>query len=82
MENKSNKASDFLERNSVGGKIHVQAALIELWARQQNILDVLNSIKEGLAGYAEYMEKMDDRITKLEPTIQIFSQDQAKDLLG
>lgn len=72
------KASEFLERNSSEGRIHVQAALLELWARQQNIITLIEEIKEGLAGCAVYMEKMDERIKKLEPTIQIFSEGEAK----
>lgn len=76
-----NKASDFIERNSTEGKIHVQSALLELWARQQNILALIEEIKEGMGGCAHYMEKMDDRIKKLEPTIQIFSEGEAKDFL-
>lgn len=80
MENK-NTASAFLERNSSDGRIHVQSALLELWARQQNIFELINEMKEGLGGYAHYMEKMDERIKKLEPTIQIFSEGEAKDFL-
>lgn len=74
----ASKASEFLERNSVEGKIHVQAALLELWARQENIFELINEIKEGLAGYAGYMEHLDGRIKKLEPTIEIFSEGEAK----
>jgi len=77
----NNKASEFLERNSSEGKIHVQAALLELWARQQNIIEMLEEIREGIGGYAVYMEKMDERIKKLEPSIQIFSEGEAKDFL-
>lgn len=75
------KASEFLERNSVDSKIHVQAALLELWARQENIMELINEFKEGMAGYAGYMEHLDERLKKLEPTIQIFSEGEAKDLL-
>lgn len=77
----ANKASDFLERNSVDGKIHVQSALLELWARQENIFSLIDELKEGLAGYAGYMEQMDNRIKKLEPTIEIFSEGEAKNIL-
>lgn len=81
MENKGNKASDFLERNSIEGKIHVQAALLELWARQQNIINMIEELKEGMAGYANYMEKLDERLAKLEPKIDIVSPEQAKIIL-
>lgn len=77
----ANKASEFLERNSVDGKIHVQAALLELWARQENINRHIEEIKEGLAGYAGFMELIDERLKKLEPTIQVFSEREAKDFL-
>lgn len=81
MENKKDKASDFLDRNSVDGKIHVQAALLELWARNRTALDILEEIKEALGGLAKYMEEMEERISKLEPTIKIVSETEAKHIL-
>lgn len=82
MENKDT-ASAFLERHSTSeGKIHVQSALLELWARQKNIQEMLQEIREGIGGYAAYMEKMDERLTKLEPTIQIVSEAEANKILG
>lgn len=78
----ANKASEFLDRNSINGKIYVQGALLELWARQQNIIEMLEEIREGIGGYATYMEKMDERLTKLEPKIQIFSPNEGTSFLG
>lgn len=76
-----NKASEFLQRNSEEGKLHVGKAMLELWARQENILEMLNEIKEGLGGYAGYMEKMDERLQKLEPTIKIVSETEGSSFL-
>lgn len=81
MENKKDKASDFLDRNSVDGKIHVQAALLELWARHKTSLDIIEELKEALGGCAKYMEMMEERISKLEPTIKIVSETEAKHIL-
>ena len=78
----NNKASEFLERNSENGKLHVGKAVLELWARQQNILDMLEEIREGIGGYAAYMEKMDERLKKLEPTIQVFGVNEGTSFLG
>lgn len=80
MGNKD-KASDFLERNSSDGRIHVQSALLELWARQQNMMTVLEEIKEALGGCAKYMENLEERVIKLEPTIKIVSEAEAKNIL-
>lgn len=77
----NNKASEFLERNSEDGKLHVGKAVLELWARQQNIIEMLEEIREGIGGYADYMEKMDERIKNLEPKIQIFNSNEAKTYL-
>ena len=81
MEKKRNSASEFLERNQHEGRIVVQSALLELWARQQSALNELELIKQTLSGYADYMEKMDERLMKLEPTIKVISEQEAKSIL-
>lgn len=82
METKRNTAQEFLERNQHDGRIVVQSALIELWARQQSALNEIELIKQALAGYADYMEKMDERLMKLEPTIKVVSEAEAKKILS
>lgn len=80
MENK-NTAYEFLQRNQSEGKIVVQSALVELWARHQSALNEIELLKQALAGYADYMEKMDQRLEKLEPKITIVSEHEAKNFL-
>lgn len=80
MENR-NTAQEFLLRNSHENKIIVGSALIELWTRHQSALNEIELLKQALAGYADYMEKMDQRLEKLEPKITIVSEHEAKNFL-
>ena len=77
MENKDT-AQKFMERNQHEGRIVVQSALVELWSRHQSALNEIELLKQALAGYANYMEDMDNRLKKLEPTIQVFGANEIK----
>jgi len=80
MENKDTLPK-FLERHQSDGRLMAVSAIGELWARQQSLLNENELLKQALAGYAEYMEKMDERLIKLEPKIQIVSEHEAKNFL-
>ena len=81
MENSSEKPTTFLERHQSDGKVVVVSALLELDARMKNIQMMIEELREGMAGFVHCMDHFDDRLKKLEPTIQIFSEGEAKNIL-
>ena len=82
MENNEERKLSFIERHQKDGKVIVVSALHELDARITGMYNLLDEIREGLKGYAEYMEKMDERLEKLEPKIQIFGPNEGTNYLG
>ncbi len=76
------KESNILERHQTEGKIVVGSALLELEARLKNAYLIIDTLKEGMAGYAAYMEKLEERIQKLEPKGLIGAEEASKIILG
>lgn len=81
---KEEKASDFLERNSVEDKdgvkkIHVGNSLIELYARIKSMQLKLNELESAVG----YFTTLEDRINTLEGNkkIQVVSEGDAKNIL-
>ena len=80
----SDKASEFIERNSVKQgditRINVNSALLELFARFRTLQEQVKEIQECLS----YLPEFDERISKLEGNkkIDIISPDQANIILG
>jgi hypothetical protein len=62
-------------------KLDLINLLLELEARQKGVNVILEEVKEVLAGQAKWAETIELRVKKLEPTIQIFSEHEATNLL-
>jgi hypothetical protein len=84
MEKGTNKASEFIERNSIKDgelrRINVNSALLELFARYITLQEQVKEIQECLS----YIPELEERISKLEgkPKIEVVSELQSKILLG
>ena len=63
-------------------KLIVGSALLELEARLKNAYLIIDELKEGMAGYAAYMEKMDERLKKIEPVGIIGAEEARQIILG
>lgn len=50
-------------------KLDLVNLLLELDARQKNVIKVLDEIKEVLTGYAKWAEETDIRLQKVDPKI-------------
>jgi hypothetical protein len=77
MENKE----DIFSRHSSEKGLNLAGVIIELEARIRTTYIVIDELKEVIAGQAKWAEIVDTRLKKLEPTIQIFSESEAKTLL-
>ena len=85
MGTKDDKASDFIERNTVtsedGAKrLNATKAILELYARMKTLQIQMMEVQECLACISE----IEERVSKLEGNkkIDIISPDQAKIILG
>lgn len=76
------RETNILERHQTEGKIVVGSALLELEARLKNAYLLIDELREGMAGYAAYMEKMDERLKALEPVGLISAEEASKVNLG
>ncbi len=76
------RETNILERHQTEGKIVVGSALLELEARLKTAYLIIDTLKEGMAAYAEYMEKLDLRLEKLEPKGLIGAEEASKIILG
>lgn len=77
MENKKT----IIGRHTEEGKFMIGNALLELEARIKTCYSVIDELKEALQGYASWASKVDERLQKLDPKIEIISEYEAKQIL-
>ena len=83
MGTNTDKASDFIERNSTKQgeitRINVNSALLELFSRYRTLQEQVKEIQECLS----YIPELEERISKLEGVkkIEVVSPEQANRIL-
>jgi len=80
MENKE-EATDIFSRHCNEKGFNIATAMMELEARLKTAYAVIDELKEVIQGQAKWAEIVDTRLKKLEPTIQIVSEAEAKIIL-
>lgn len=63
-------------------KLDLVNLLLELDARQKNVIKVLDEIKEVLTGYAKWAEEVDQRLQKLDPKILLPGDSEFQDTIS
>ena len=75
------KGNDIFSRHSSEKGLNLAGVIIELEARLKTAYIVIDEMKEVIQGQAKWAETIELRVKKLEPTIQIFSEHEATNLL-
>lgn len=75
------KGNDIFLRHSSEKGLNLAGVIIELEARLKTAYVVIDEMKEVIQGQAKWAETIELRVKKLEPTIQIFSEHEATNLL-
>lgn len=81
-----NKKQSIIERHTLEvepgvKKLDLVNVLLELDARIKTIYSVIDEIKEVLQGQAAWSQKVDERLQKIDPKIEIISEYDAKQIL-
>lgn len=81
-----NKKQSVVERHTLEvepgvKKLDLVNVLLELDARIKTIYSVIDEIKEVLQGQAAWSQKVDERLQKIDPKIEIISEYDAKQIL-
>jgi len=79
VENK--ESNDIFARHCTEKGFNIAGAFIEMEARIKTMYAVIDELKEVAQGQAKWAEIVDTRLKKLEPTIQVFSEHEAKTIL-
>lgn len=81
MEDKL-EGTDMYSRHISEKGFNVHGMCKELEARIKTLYSVIDEMKEVIQGQAKWAEQMELRVKKLEPTIQIYSENDVKIMLN
>lgn len=62
-------------------KLDLVNILLELDARQKNVIALINELREVISGQAAWSKEVDERLQKLDPKIEIVSEYEANKIL-
>ena len=76
------EGNDIFTRHCTEKGFNIAGAFVEMEARLKTAYTVIDELKEVIQGQAKWAETIDLRLKKLEPTIQVFGENEAKIILG
>jgi len=76
-----NNNSNLYTRHLTDKGFNVAGMALEIDARIKTLYSVIDDLKAVIQGQAAWAEQVDIRLKKLEPTIQVFSENDAKIIL-
>lgn len=81
MEDKI-EPKDLYARHITEKGFNIAGMCLELEARLKTAYVVIDELKAAIQGQAKWAEEMEIRLKKLEPTIQVFSENDVKTMLN
>lgn len=79
MENKEN---DIFARYCTEKGFNIAGAFIEMEARLKTMYTVIDEMKAVIQGQAAWSKETDERLQKISPKIEIFSENDVKTMLN
>ncbi len=75
------KEKNLVEKYTTEEGFRLWDCILELEARQKNGYVLMEEIKEVLTGFSEWARKVDERLQKLDPKIEVISELEGKKIL-